>query len=312
MSNKDILAVVVTCNRKELLKECVDALLQCRRDCDIMVIDNASTDGTDSFMRDWLKNNRHCNVKNQNSNLSAGYIRYVRLKENTGGAGGFSKGIREGIRRKYKYIWIMDDDTIVNKTTLDELKNAVDKTKGDFGYLSSDAVWTDGKPCRMNIQHYDGSRFNAAYKLLGDGIIPIKSATFVSLFINSEAVLSCGLPYKEYFIWGDDKEYTLRLSGEYACYRVKNSKVLHKMKNNNGSDIIRDDIARIDRYRYAYRNDFRTACICGAGSVFNYMVVFLRTIIRILQSDSPYKIKRIRIMLNGMLEGMFFKPQKEF
>ncbi len=308
MKNKDILAVVVTCNRKELLKECLQALMQYNNDCDILVIDNASTDGTDKFMTDQIKNHSHYN----SGNLNEKFLRYIQLKENTGGAGGFSRGIKEGVRMNYRYIWIMDDDTIVNNTTLPALKNAVNKTKGLFGYFSSDAVWIDGQPCKMNIQHYDGERFKDSYKLLDEGIIPIKSATFVSLFINREAVIDCGLPYKEYFIWGDDKEYTLRLSKKYACYRVRKSKVLHKMNSNNGSDIIRDDVARIDRYRYTYRNDFRTACINGAGKVFNYMVVFLRTIIRILQSDSPYKLKRIKIMIIGMFEGMFFKPHKEF
>ena len=308
MKNKDILAVVVTCNRKELLKECLQALMQYNNDCDILVIDNASTDGTDKFMADQVKNNSHYN----SGNINEKFLRYIQLKENTGGAGGFSRGIKEGVRMNYRYIWIMDDDTIVNNTTLPALKNAVSKTNGLFGYFSSDAVWIDGQPCKMNIQHYDGERFKDSYKLLDEGIIPIKSATFVSLFINREAVIDCGLPYKEYFIWGDDKEYTLRLSKKYACYSVRKSKVLHKMNSNNGSDIIRDDVARIDRYRYAYRNDFRTACINGAGKVFNYMVVFLRTIIRILQSDSPYKLKRIKIMIIGMFEGMFFKPHKEF
>ena len=44
---KKIAAVVVTYNRKELLAECLEALIKLNHDgLDIFVIDNASTDGT--------------------------------------------------------------------------------------------------------------------------------------------------------------------------------------------------------------------------------------------------------------------------
>ena len=47
ISNK-VIAVVVTYNRKALLVECIDSLLAQKSDAllDILIIDNASTDGT--------------------------------------------------------------------------------------------------------------------------------------------------------------------------------------------------------------------------------------------------------------------------
>ena len=42
-----VAAVVVTYNRKELLAQCIEALLgQQNAVCDILIVDNASTDGT--------------------------------------------------------------------------------------------------------------------------------------------------------------------------------------------------------------------------------------------------------------------------
>ena len=43
---KRIVAIIVTYNRCELLLEALDALKKCIGNCDIFVIDNASTDGT--------------------------------------------------------------------------------------------------------------------------------------------------------------------------------------------------------------------------------------------------------------------------
>ena len=50
---KKIVAVVVTYNRKKLLKENLNALLnQSYKDFDILLIDNASTDGTKEYVKE--------------------------------------------------------------------------------------------------------------------------------------------------------------------------------------------------------------------------------------------------------------------
>ena len=44
--NNPVAAVVVTYNRLELLRQCVNALRNQTEPCDILIVDNASTDGT--------------------------------------------------------------------------------------------------------------------------------------------------------------------------------------------------------------------------------------------------------------------------
>ena len=46
-----IVAVVVTCNRKEMLKQCVESLLLQKASCDVLIVDNASTDGTAEYLK---------------------------------------------------------------------------------------------------------------------------------------------------------------------------------------------------------------------------------------------------------------------
>ena len=49
---KKIAAIIVTYNRKDLLAKCIEALIsQENRDCDIIVVDNYSTDGTGDTVR---------------------------------------------------------------------------------------------------------------------------------------------------------------------------------------------------------------------------------------------------------------------
>ena len=105
VSNKKIVAIVVTYNRCKLLEECIEALLNQLYDgLDVLVVDNNSDDGTEDFIKKKYKNNKRIIYKNTHANL--------------GGAGGFNFGMKEAIKLKYNYLWLMDDDTIVKEDSL--------------------------------------------------------------------------------------------------------------------------------------------------------------------------------------------------
>ena len=70
-----------------------------------------------------------------------------------------------------------------------------------------------------------------------------------------EVVRKVGLPIKEFFIWGDDSEYTQRISNSQDCWLIYDSQVVHEMKlNQNVLSILDPSLVRIDRYYYQYRN----------------------------------------------------------
>lgn len=292
-------AIVVTYNRKELLLECLNSLCsQVEKRMDILVIDNASTDGTEKIVKNFSENHNN--------------IDYVNTGKNLGGAGGFHFGLKEAYRRGYEYMWIMDDDTIPEKEALTELQIADKKLKGKFGFLSSCALWIDGSYCIMNKQLVDQDNCIKEYDKFEAGLIRVSKATFVSLFLKREVLECVGLPLKEYFIWGDDMEYTLRISKKYPCYMVSKSKVIHKMKSNVGSDISMDEKERINRYELAYRNDCHTAWINGAKYIAEYYEFVLYSIKKIVCSKSKYKAKRMWILIKGSMKGLFFRPQVEY
>ena len=76
-----IVAVVVTYNRKESLLKCIEALRhQHGASTDVLVVDNASTDGTAEALA---------------SLMESGDVLYRNTGENLGGAGGFNFGMRQ-------------------------------------------------------------------------------------------------------------------------------------------------------------------------------------------------------------------------
>ena len=313
---KKIIAVVVTYNRITLLKECVYALLH-QKDCtdtqlDILLVDNASNDGT----KEWIEEQIAHTESHDTTPIYA-----LHLSVNTGGAGGFYHGMKWAYEHGADAIWIMDDDTIPKEDALQKLREGMARVrkqvapKSEIGFVSSTVLWTDGSPCEMNRQHYVGDAFSISGKDAEENALalqPIDSATFVSLLFSREAVEKMGLPIKEYFIWGDDKEYTLRLSARYPCYHVKNSVVIHKMAINAGSNIVIDAIARVPRYFYAFRNDLCTAKRCGTKEVIIYFAAFFLNMLRVLLKSKDGKKLRLQTMWKGMRAGVKFDPEIEY
>ena len=108
----NVAAVVVTYNRLALLKRCVECLRGQTALCDILIVNNASTDGTE----EWLAAQADLLSRNTGSNL--------------GGAGGFNYGMRWAVEAEYDYVWVMDDDTLPKADALEKLLEADNLLKG--------------------------------------------------------------------------------------------------------------------------------------------------------------------------------------
>lgn len=291
-----IVAIVVTYNRLELLKENVKALVnQSYIDqLDIIIIDNASTDGTDQYLKS-------INIPN---------IFCFNTGKNIGGAGGFNYGLKIAIKKGYNYFWLMDDDTIPDYDALEKLVLAKKILNNQYGFLSSKVLWKDNTPCLMNEPKY----FNSKIDMISHkNYIPIKQASFVSIFISKKIVKEVGLPIKEFFIWGDDVEYTRRISIIFKKpgYLVKNSIVHHFMNVNRGSNIAIDTVNRIQRYRFAYRNEFFTYRQEGFWGLCYYFTKCFYNILRIIFKSSDYRIKRLKVLIKAIIEGASFNPKIE-
>ena len=288
-----VAAVVVTYNRKELLKENIEALLQQKPLIpDIIIIDNNSTDGTYEAIAPYLRS-----------------INYINTGANLGGAGGFHFGIKKAVEMGYEYLWIMDDDCIPQDDSLNALLETDTLLKGDYGYLSSKVLWKDGTICSMNIQR---ETLTQKLKDLDNGLKPIAMASFVSLFIKADTIKTFGLPIKEFFIWTDDWEFTRRISRKQKCYFVPSSIVIHKSNSNIGAQIYNDSSERIPRYHYLYRNDvflYRREGFKG----FAYEALRLTShFFKVLFKAKDHKKERIKAIFQGTNSGRSFHPEIEF
>lgn len=292
-----IVALVLTYNRIEVLRESVNALLAQTFYCDILIIDNASTDGTKEMVMAYV-----------NSGFP---VDYVNTGKNLGGAGGFAYGIKECVKRGYDYIWLMDDDTVPYPTALEKLAAAKDDLKGEFGFLSSLVEWTDGSMCEMNMPLVADDWWNQG-KLIQKGRLAIKKGSFVSFFVSAETVKKVGLPLKEFFIWFDDSEYSRRIVEQVNVgYLISDSIVLHKMKSNSKVDIVTEDSERLQRYRMAFRNRYYLNKNRGRQVLLKHYIYLWGTIVNVIKKSKSKRLIRIGIIIKGTVDGIRFNPSIE-
>lgn len=297
MEKLDVISVVVTYNRKELLLECLEALVkQTYEQKNIIIIDNNSTDGTYECLK-------------EKGYLDNKIILYKKLDKNTGGAGGFYEGMKFARTLNPDWVWIMDDDTIPKENSLEELIKAKEIIKEKVSFLASSVYGMNGEAMNVPNVNIDLAENGYAdwYRYLANGIIKIKEATFVSLLINGKALNEIGLPFKEYFIWGDDTEYTLRLNKYFGnAYMVGGSEVIHKRKGGKALTLKEEDNkSRINMYFYKIRNNYiNIKEYKGKKELFKFTIQNLN-IFKILFSKTKYKFLKIKIIFKGLLAGMF-------
>lgn len=314
MIENNVCAIIVTYNRKMLLLECIQAVLNQSYPVEkIILIDNASTDGTGVELK-------------KQGLLNEQKIDYRLMSKNLGGAGGFYEGIKLARNMEYKWIWLMDDDTIPLKNCLEKLiaaneviensnKNNVDK-QNPPAYFASAVYGPKGEFMNLPEINYKQSTNGYAYwyKYLENSMVGIKSATFVSLLINKKAILKCGLPCKEYFIWGDDSEYTLRLSKYFGDgFFVGDSIAIHKRI---GAKLLlidnEENIERIAMFHYLYRNqEINRRYYDGQKRrIYHYILIVIKNLKYIKQKNGVQKYKAI---LRGYFESVVqYKKFKDY
>lgn len=318
-----VCAVVVTFNRKELLIECLESLKQQTKPLNaIYLIDNASTDDTPQLLleKDYISKIPPSNLEepweksfiiHNSANNEEIKLHYVRMSKNEGGAGGFYEGIKRAYEKDYDWLWLMDDDTITTLNSLELLLNKINLVD-DIGFLCSKVLWKKNYIHWMNIPQIQSIINNNSFNSYEDyGILFVKGASFVSLLFKKEVVRKVGLPIKDFFIWGDDAEYTERITNKgYNGIYVKDSIVYHKTEDNYFVNIISDKPENSWKYYFGIRNILYME---RKRSYFIYLLNLFKNLflvnIDILRHRIDGKFQYIWINTKASLASIFFKPK---
>jgi GT2 family glycosyltransferase len=295
----NVYAVILTYNRSALLKECLRAVFNQVRLCDkIIVVDNGSTDDTLEMLKsEW-----------------ADRVIIFALPKNIGAAGGFNAGLHFAYQHGADAIWLMDDDVIAETTALDRLLHA-EATLHSHGikpaYLISNARSPDGLPTNTPEIHIALNRMSYSTwpMFLDQCTVPVGRATFVSILIPRETIKRYGLPIADLFMWGEDMEFTMRITKDGPGYLVGDSRVTHVRAVPGAPDIKKEtDPNRIKYFYYLKRNQMFMRRRLHHGSVTKHILWQLRLVAELLLQREYYKA---RLVTTGTIHGLFFKPVRE-
>lgn len=319
--NNSVCAVVVTFNRKDLLKKCLNSLINQTIPLQaIYIIDNNSTDKTEELLYRYKYIPELPKFDNSKEVLETFvenvHIKYIRLPENRGGAGGFYEGVKVAYEDNYDWVWIMDDDAFPTETCLEKLTPYYDLE--DTVGLASLKVDLDG-----NILYHHRGFFNFTHGLPIQRHITkedtlteftdIDMASFVGLLIKREAISKIGFPKKEFFIHADDLEYCIRLRTVGKIKLINSSIIKHAEGSVKGTfektflgfKVNRRPYDKLWINYYMQRNLIWLGRKYSKNKISLYFTIlknYLMTLTGIILFDD-HKLKRIKFYTNAYMDG---------
>ncbi|WP_227368684.1 glycosyltransferase family 2 protein [Halomonas sp. M20] len=296
-----VFAVILSYNRKELLKRGLAAVCSQTRPCDaVIVVDNASSDGTAEMLREM------------------GYpdLKVYSLSRNIGASGGFNVGFRLAYQAGADFIWMMDDDVVPEPDALQKLLEADEQLNImglDKSYLISQATTENGQindPPNLDLR-YNEIGYPSWPETLVHGMVPVRLANFVSILIPRKTLSNYGVPISSMFIWGEDTEYTMRITRDKPGYLVATSKVLHlREKSGPISIVTEENRSRIQYHRHFIRN--RVFITRKFSNKYRLLVCIYKDIRLVLLLLRKKQFNKVGVVLKGLCESPFFYPEAEF
>jgi rhamnopyranosyl-N-acetylglucosaminyl-diphospho-decaprenol beta-1,3/1,4-galactofuranosyltransferase len=187
-------------------------------------------------------------------------VHYVRMPANTGGAGGFHEGMRRAMEAGFEWLWLMDDDLLTAPDALAVLTRQADalRNRGEQSFLLNSLVLVrapaDNAPDAMpparetdalafplqelhaNYDPKSGTfhpkrgvyhwRFSEIRDQVKDGLYRW-ACPFNGTFVPARVVAEIGLPNKDFFIWGDERDFLWRAARRFSPYTAVDSHVFH-------------------------------------------------------------------------------------
>jgi GT2 family glycosyltransferase len=206
----------------------------------IVIIDNGSTDGSENLLRQKLSD-----------------VEIIQSGENLGFAGGNNVGIRNALELKAEYIWLLNNDAVVDQEALTCLVEAMENDSR-IGMAGSKIFYHD-EPLKIWFAGGMWKKGRLSWRQRGanqidrgqfEELCEVGSVSGCSMLVRSATMDNIGLMDESFFLYWEDTEWCARArAGGYQVLFVPGSKIWHKVS-------VSTRPSSFSQYYYFTRNGF--------------------------------------------------------
>ena len=186
----------------------------------IMVVDNASTDGSEENLRQNLVD-----------------VEIIQSGANLGFAGGNNIGIRRALGCGADYVWLLNNDTVVEPQALSKLVAAAEKDLSVaiagskiFYHAEPLKIWSTGGMWKKGRLHLRQRGANQLDQGQFEELCEVDSVSGCSMLVRSTAIEKIGIMDESFFLYWEDTEWCARARlGGYKVLSVPGSHIWHKV-----------------------------------------------------------------------------------
>ena len=281
-----VAAVIVTCNRRDVIARALETLAaQTRPVDDVIVVDNGSRDGTQALLETQYP-----------------HVHLIEMGDNAGPSVGFGAGMRAAYDRGADWLWMFNDDMAVQPDALRDCLSYLGNVDGDDLGIACPWNKTDGK---INRGYYWRGR---AFKIsrVYDRPYQADLVIFNAALVSRRLVERIGVIRPDLFMGYWEWEYCLR--AKKAGFTVW---ILPFIALEHGTLGSRRGSTPAWRHYYNSRNQLRLAIeMRSPGQAYWWLVRQAGLTAAALWSRRLSRIESIWMVLRGGLDAVLGRMGK--
>jgi GT2 family glycosyltransferase len=254
-----VFIVILNWNGIEDTKECLDSLSKLKYDnFNVVVVENGSTDGSAEILREEYP-----------------HVEVIENRVNLGFTRGSNVGMRHGMERRAEYLWLLNNDTVVDEEALSEMVRYGESSKQQcllspqiYYYDDCDTLQFRGSVVNwkdFTIRKCDTR--SPSRPQVGERMTALWGT---ALLIKRGVIEEIGYLDEKYFAYYEDEDYCLRALKEgFECAVVPEAKIYHKdsmstggytapmqvfLRSRNYYFLWMDKVSGFDRVKYFFRS----------------------------------------------------------
>ncbi|MFT8929773.1 MAG: glycosyltransferase family 2 protein [Sporolactobacillus sp.] len=231
MSEINVAIIIVNWNGYQDTIECCKSLEKINyKSFKVFIVDNGSTNESCKILRNFIDTETNIDIELLCSHVNAGF------------AAGNNIAIKRVLDENFKYIWLLNNDTVTDISSLTEMVNVIDQDHsiGIAGskiyYYQSNKLWFagglvntwTGNTKHIGWQQEDNGRYSHTKE--------VDYITGCSMIISREVIEQVGLLPEYYFLYFEETEYNLQVKkAGWRIVYVPKSKIYHKVSRSSGA-----------------------------------------------------------------------------